>query len=603
LLSSSFSSKNQRSPLTMQATHQEPVSISLLVPRVPRDLNTISLKCLEKDPAKRYQTAGDLAADLGRFLKNEPIHARPLSWAGHCLRWRRRHKGVAASLSGVVFLIALVIAGSFVATAHFRALEQEEKAPAEGKEIERGKAVIAEQDESKLRELAENDDRDLRKNSYFDQMNLAAQAANSPSGIGRVGDWLAPWALGKPDLRNWELFYLNGLCHRDLLTLFAHDHDVQDVAWSAEGERIASADSDGKIRLWGAYDGREIRCLASNQTDIRRIAWSPDGQRIASASWDGTINIWDPNLGRKIMTLPGNGTYLLSIAWSPDGKYLASAGQDQTVKIWDVASGAVQYILRGHTAEVRDIAWKQDGTQIASAGADHDIRIWNMTTGREIRNLQGHTNFVNRVAWSADGTRLASASNDNTAKIWDPVTTAATVTSYSPVIGDNGQFLSTMATIYNLFGANNTTVENGDIIFGDRNSQPNTVDFTTPTPVYLIGLAVYLDSDDGTLDGPRSVGTFTFTADGTEELDTAPVNESIAVNLGPNVFTFAEPVTASTFIATFSSNPDLDFTPDGNNDGVGPRVYELDGIVPEPASFGLLVTGFLSIVVARRRLA
>jgi hypothetical protein len=93
--------------------------------------------------------------------------------------------------------------------------------------------------------------------------------------------------------------------------------------------------------------------------------------------------------------------------------------------------------------------------------------------------------------------------------------TAATVTSYSPLIGDNGDFPATTASIYNLLGATNTSVEpSGDIIFRDNNPQPDTVDFTTPSPVRLIGVAVYLDSDDGTLDGSRSVGTFTFTADG-----------------------------------------------------------------------------------------
>jgi hypothetical protein len=175
--------------------------------------------------------------------------------------------------------------------------------------------------------------------------------------------------------------------------------------------------------------------------------------------------------------------------------------------------------------------------------------------------------------------------------------TAATIKpSYSPVIGDNG------STIYNLFGALNAGVEDsGDIIFGDRNSQPNTVEFTTPTQVKLIGLAVYLDSDDGTLNGPRSVGTFTFTADGAEEVNATPVNESIAVNSGLNVFMFANLVTASTFVATFSTNPHLNFVPDENDDGVGPRVYELDGIVPEPIFLTPFAIGPLILLTRPRR--
>jgi hypothetical protein len=181
--------------------------------------------------------------------------------------------------------------------------------------------------------------------------------------------------------------------------------------------------------------------------------------------------------------------------------------------------------------------------------------------------------------------------------------TAATVTSYSPLIGDNGDFPSTTATIYNLFGASNTSVEaNGDLIFGDNNPQPDLIDFTTPSPVQLIGLAVYLDSDDGNLDGPRSVGTFTFTADGAQVVNAPPTNESIAVANGLNVFMFANLVTASSFVATFSPNPNKDYTPDQYNDGAGPRVYELDGIpAPEPTCIGLVALGALCLLSRRRR--
>jgi hypothetical protein len=187
--------------------------------------------------------------------------------------------------------------------------------------------------------------------------------------------------------------------------------------------------------------------------------------------------------------------------------------------------------------------------------------------------------------------------------------TAATVTDYtSPLIGDNGAFPGTSATIYNLFGANNSdTVENADdILFPDpsaanwENSPPiNFVDFTTPSPVSLIGVAVYLNSDNGKLDGPRSVGTFTFTADGVQLVDAAPSDE----NGGANTFMFANMVTASNFVATFSDNPNINNDGDGDT-GVGPRVLELDGIPgPEPGCLGVLALGGLGLFVRPRRLA
>lgn len=182
--------------------------------------------------------------------------------------------------------------------------------------------------------------------------------------------------------------------------------------------------------------------------------------------------------------------------------------------------------------------------------------------------------------------------------------TAATITSYSPLIGDNEDFPATTASIYNLFGATNTSAEpNGDIIFQDNNPQPDTVDFTTPSPVQLIGVAAYLDSDDGMLDGPRSVGTLTFSADGMQVVSAAPTNESIAGgSYGQNIFMFAGPVTASSFVATFWPNPNRDYTLDQYNDGVGPRIYELDGIpAPEPACVGVVALAGLGLLSRSRR--
>ena len=189
--------------------------------------------------------------------------------------------------------------------------------------------------------------------------------------------------------------------------------------------------------------------------------------------------------------------------------------------------------------------------------------------------------------------------------------TAATITSYTgPLIGDNGAFSNTGQpfsndTIYNLFGANNSdSVENADdILFPDpaagwQSAPPiNSVDFTTPSPVSLIGVAVYLNSDNGKLDGPRSVGTFTFSADGVQLVGSAPSDE----NGGPNEFIFANMVTASTFVATFSDNPNTNNHDDGDT-GIGPRVLELDGIPgPEPACLGVVALGGVGLLSRPRR--
>jgi WD40 repeat protein len=419
----------------MQAAWQDPVSICLLVPPVPRDLETICLKCLEKDPAKRYSTAKELAADLGRFLKNEPIHARPLSWGGHTIRWVRRHRGLAAGLAGVAVLLVLIAFGSLVASAHFRKLEQQQRQLAlekselaDEKEKQRVKAVAAEQREASLRREAVNEGHLLRQNLYFNQMNLGAQAVALPGAIGRVGEWLAPWAHGPVDLRNWEWYYLDSLCHRDLHTLYGHVNGVRSVAWNPDSRRVASGGVDGSVRIWDAVDPHEIRLLSGHTHEVTAVAWSPDGHQIASASFDGSVKIWNADTGEAKFTFGGN-SELFAVAWSPDGKRVAAAGATHTIRIWDSQSGKMQKQFdSGAVTAVHALAWSPDGQRLASGDEAANVQIWDPLTGSQVLSLRGHSNFIRQVAWSPDGKQLASASHDCTVKIWDVQTGAEKAT-------------------------------------------------------------------------------------------------------------------------------------------------------------------------------
>ncbi len=157
------------------------------------------------------------------------------------------------------------------------------------------------------------------------------------------------------------------------------------------------------------------------------MAFSPDGQRLASASVDQTVKVWDARTGEETLTLKGHAGAVLSVAFSPDGQSLASASADGTVKVWDARTGQETLTLKGHTSFVTCVAFSPDGQRLASASDDQTVKIWDARTGQETLTLKGHASIVWSVAFSSDGQRLASASADGTVKVWDatPVTEAS----------------------------------------------------------------------------------------------------------------------------------------------------------------------------------
>ncbi len=199
------------------------------------------------------------------------------------------------------------------------------------------------------------------------------------------------------------------------------------LAWSPDGKRIASACSiggfDKTIHGWNPKTGRtvlryEVSYGLLPHFSVSSIAWSPQGDRIASACGDKTIRIWDAITGKPLATFKTNSDWVYRLAWSPDGQKLALAHSNPTAEILDVLTGEVILTYHGHQQNVRNIAWSPDGSCLATASNDTTVQVWDATTGACHYIHKEHDAQTTSVTWSPDGTRIASSSNDKTVQVW-----------------------------------------------------------------------------------------------------------------------------------------------------------------------------------------
>ncbi len=398
---------------------RDPESPRQLDPSIHPDLETIALRCLEKDPARRYRRAGEVAADLDRFLAGEAISARPIGRRERLVRWGRRNPALAAAVGALL----VVILGGAIAGASFAAYSFAEIREAlEEASDERDNAHIAESEavaQAKKASALGADAADARDEAL---RHLARSLVTNAASLAREHRDAEAWIALARSLELEDAFATRlALCaararspRRRWATPGRLRCCAHDLAFRPGDGGVLAATSAGGVALWDVADGRRDERFAW-QGVFRggSLAWSPDGRSLATTELGAPIvKVWDLGTGADPRAIAIADRLPLHVRWSPDGATLAVSGDDFAISLVDVATGETRAVIpseigsaeAGARPEWRVFDFSPDGRLLATAGGSERITVWETVTGRERARLErgGAAAPVAGLSWLAD---------------------------------------------------------------------------------------------------------------------------------------------------------------------------------------------------------
>ncbi|REJ73311.1 MAG: hypothetical protein DWQ29_19190 [Planctomycetota bacterium] len=359
---------------------------------IPSDLEAIVMRCLEKDPARRYADAQELARDLARWERHEVVHAQPLTMRYFARKYVRRHR---RRITLIAAAVCLLVAGAIGGVWKINNLRRQA-------EMAQFDAEVVSADLALQRgiQLCESGDAGLG----MLWLSHALQLAPEESALNDVI---------RTNLASWS----GQLPH--LAACLEHEGWVRCLAVSPDGRLLATGSEDGSVRVW-TMDGGELAApVMQHGSPVRNIAFSPDAGRLYAAAEQGLIQTWDLSNGRPAAADIEHPGKLRDLALSPDGEWLLTGGNDGVGRLWSTSDGTLNERAFQHGARINAVGFSGDGQRAITAGHDGLVRVWNVEGGEAATAALDHGDAVLTAAISADGSRVLGGTFAGIVSLWN----------------------------------------------------------------------------------------------------------------------------------------------------------------------------------------
>ncbi len=414
-----------------QVMNNDPVAPRALNPDIPTELEAICLKCLEKNPKKRYSTIRLLGKDLKNFLENRRVLAKPPTKIRLLLKWTQRNKLFALFL----FVSALTITTNTIWFIHGLAEEKKQALEQQARLLEdKENAEKIQKEKDKAHKIETEANHKLRVGFYPFAIKLADEyfEQNNVLMVNKILN--SPYC--PKELRHWEWDWIQSRSNNEVKTLRAekgHHYFSTDCSFGPQGKELISASRDGFIFHWDISKQKILQSLSlpdkkfndpnkqpyisPRERMFESCDWSPDGRFVIAVCFKVPyLFIWEIKTGKMVGVIPVNHN-VDCCRFSPDGKMILTVGQ-YDAKVWSFAKqkNLQKWRFLGDNT-VRDTNFSPDGKSIVSASADSVIKLWDIRTGKLKREFRGHRSYISSCVFSPNGKMLASGGKR--VRLWD----------------------------------------------------------------------------------------------------------------------------------------------------------------------------------------